>query len=143
MADESRPVPESPLAVTAAVLWREDRILIARRTRPEWLAGAWEFPGGKIEDGESPQDCLARELREELGLEVEVGALICRTTHRYPQLLVELHAYIARWDSGEPKPVEHDAVEWVLPGELDRYSLAPADLPIAERLLSAGHPPPG
>lgn len=143
MSDEPDPEPKPPLAVTAAILWRDDRLLIARRVAPDWLAGAWEFPGGKIERGESPEDCLARELSEELALEVRVGALLCRTTHRYPALTVELHAYLARWISGEPRPVDHDAVEWVRPAELDDYSLAPADLPIAARLRAARGPAGG
>jgi len=135
--------PTPPLAVTAAVLWRAGRILIARRTRPAWLAGAWEFPGGKTEPGERPEDGLARELREELAIEARVGALLLRTRHDYPELAVELSTYEAQWVSGEPRAREHDAWAWVAVEDLAAYPLAAADLPIVAHLVAAARPRAG
>lgn len=124
------------LRVAAAVLRREGRILVARRTAPDWLAGLWELPGGKIEPGESPQECLVRELAEELGLTARVGAHLATTTHRYPRLALELRVYEAEWEAGEVELREHDAALWARPAELRDLPFAPADVPIVARLLA-------
>lgn len=137
---EERPARKDPLQVTAALLWRDGRVLLAQRTRPAWLAGAWELPGGKIEPGESPEQCLARELREELAVEAEIGTLFARTRHDYPALSVELWTYEARWLAGEPRALEHAALAWVAPAGLRDYALAPADVPVVELLLARGRP---
>lgn len=123
-----------PLVVTAAVIDRENRILIARR-REGHLAGCWEFPGGKVEPGEGLAECLVRELREELGIQVEVLAPLTPVEHAYPGKTVRLHAFRCRWLAGEPKTNEHDQIAWVLPDELAAFPLAPADLPIAAEVL--------
>ncbi|GAB4220463.1 MAG: 8-oxo-dGTP diphosphatase MutT [Acidobacteriota bacterium] len=125
------------LVVTAAVVDREGRILIARR-RDGHLAGYWEFPGGKVEPGEGLAECLARELGEELGIRVEVLEPLTPVEHAYPGKTVRLHAFYCRWLAGEPKANEHDQIAWVLPGELNAFPLAPADLPIAAEVLRGG-----
>ena len=128
----------SPVRVAAAILRRADgRILLARR-RPEiLLGGLWEFPGGKLEVGESPQGCLARELREELGLDVQVGGFVAAHTHAYDHATVELLAYEATTQAGELHLTDHDEVAWVTAEELLSYELAPADVPIARALTAA------
>ncbi|MEE8468167.1 MAG: (deoxy)nucleoside triphosphate pyrophosphohydrolase [Planctomycetota bacterium] len=131
------------MRVTAAILWRAGKVLLARRTRPPWLAGKWEFPGGKIEPGESSETCLARELVEELGIQVEVGPHFMNTVHAYPELTLELVVHEVLLVSGEPTPREHDRLAWVPPEELESYDLAPADLPIAARLADRGAPADG
>lgn len=123
--------------VTAAILRRPDgAVLIARRAAGRRLAGQWEFPGGKIEPGESPETCLARELDEELGITVSVGDHVATSRHDDGQLAVELMAYECRMVAGELVPVDHDAIAWVQPSKLLEYALAVADVPIA-RVLGA------
>ncbi len=101
--------------VTAAVIERDGKILIARRKRDDSQAGKWEFPGGKLEAGETPEACLKRELREELGIETEVGAFLCSSRFVYPHMAVELLVYRTSYVSGEIALHEHDRVEWVAP----------------------------
>jgi 8-oxo-dGTP diphosphatase len=128
------------LLVTAAVITDGDRVLVARRAQGHHLAGYWEFPGGKIEDGESPEQCLRRELEEELDVEVEVGELLCRSSHTYDDRTITLLAYEARL----PRRVarerlrsnSHDAVRWLAVAELVEIRLAPADRPVVELLLA-------
>ncbi|MDE2490605.1 MAG: (deoxy)nucleoside triphosphate pyrophosphohydrolase [Elusimicrobia bacterium] len=119
--------------VAAAVLVRGGRVLLARRPAGKRLAGLWEFPGGKLEAGESPADALRRELKEELGLDAAVGPELARTLHDYDFGRIELIALLCRAE-GEPRALEHDALEWALPADLPRRALTPADAPLAERL---------
>jgi len=111
-------------------------VLLARRRPERRHAGKWELPGGKVEAGEGPEACLARELREELGLAVEVGAHVIDNTHDYGPGLgaVVLMAYEARIVGGAFAPTDHDALAWVEPEDLLRFDLADADVPIARAL---------
>jgi 8-oxo-dGTP diphosphatase len=120
--------------VTAGVIRKEGRILIARRGGADPLAGKWEFPGGKVEKDEKPEDGLQRELREELGIETRVGRALDQTTFRYPNKVVRLLFYEVEYVSGAIALHAHDAVAWVLPEELASYDLAPADVEFARRL---------
>lgn len=122
-----------PIRVTAAVLRRGEKILIAQRATGA-LAGLWEFPGGKLEAGESPEVCLARELFEELGVHARIGEALTATVHHYPQISIELLVYRAEIVEGEPQAREHAAVAWVTIDELASYELAPADLPAVAKL---------
>jgi mutator protein MutT len=132
------PMPRSPpvseVHVTAAVLIREGRVLAARRPAGTARGGLWELPGGKVEPGETRQACLARELREELGIEVEVGPPLASVTHDYADLRVHLHAFRCRWISGTLAPAEHDRIRWLAPAELASVSWSAADRPIVEQL---------
>jgi 8-oxo-dGTP diphosphatase len=131
----STSMTQAPVRVTAALIVDDaGRVLVARRAAGRHLAGYWEFPGGKLEPGESPEACLARERREELGIECEVGALRATSVHAYDRGTIELLAYDARWVSGELVLHDHDAIEWVAPEGLFTIELAPADIPIARVL---------
>lgn len=122
--------------VTAAVLFRDGKLLIARRPAGDPLANKWEFPGGKMEAGETPEACLARELKEELDIEVEVGGFLGESVHRYQHGTIRLLAFQACWKNGKLKARAHGAVTWVSVGELDDYDFAPADMPFVEKLMS-------
>ena len=118
--------------VTAAIIIEDGKILITRRGPNEKLPGYWEFPGGKQEDSESLQECLGRELKEELNVSVIVGEERFRSEYHYSHGSFELIALEATIISGEIELSVHDAAEWVPIIDLDGYKLAPADLPIAK-----------
>lgn len=129
----------APIVVTAAVISRADgAVLLARRGPGRSNAGLWEFPGGKLEPGETPEACLARELREELGVSVVVGGYIASGQALAGGRPIELRGYHARIVAGRLRPAEHDALAWVLPADLPRYPMPPADLPIARALGDDG-----
>ncbi len=121
--------------VTAAVLFKDGKLLIARRPAADPLANKWEFPGGKMETGETPEACLARELKEELGIEVEVGSFLGESIHRYQHGSIRLLAFQACWQNGELEPKVHSAIAWASVVELDHYDFAPADVPFVEKLM--------
>ena len=120
--------------VTAAVIEKDGKILIARRKGEDALGGKWEFPGGKLEPGETPEECLKRELREELGIETEVKAFLCSSSFAYRHIAVELLAYKTVYVSGEITLHEHDRVEWIPPEALDEYDFSEADKPVVLKL---------
>ncbi|MCX7848069.1 MAG: (deoxy)nucleoside triphosphate pyrophosphohydrolase [bacterium] len=126
--------------VTAAVIERHGLFLLARRARSDHGPGGWEFPGGKVEPGEDPHTCLARELREELGITVRVGSLLSDHIHHYPSLTIRLLAFRTELLSGEPTPIYHQALAWVTLQDLLSYDLLPADRPVVHALLAAHRP---
>ncbi|NAN55239.1 (deoxy)nucleoside triphosphate pyrophosphohydrolase [Pseudomonas protegens] len=121
--------------VAAAVVHRDGKILITRRAPGQKLAGMWEFPGGKLEHGETPQDCITRELREELGVESVAGEILTSSIYTYPGGTIELIAVSVVLQSIQFVLQVHDLIEWVRPQELLQYDLAPADVPIAEEII--------
>ena len=123
---------KQPIRVTAAIIRRPGRILLAQRQTGDHLAGHWEFAGGKIEDGETPEECLARELEEEFGVGAEIGRFVASSRHAYDDREIELLAYEAELAQGEWNLDSHDEVRWVEERDLLSYNLAPADVPIAE-----------
>lgn len=136
--------PDTCIPVAAALIFRNERLLITRRPEGKHLAGLWEFPGGKLEAGESWSTGLQRELREELGTEVFVGELFEEVTHRYPGKTVQLRFFICGWHRGEPQPLECAAIAWVTAGELAHYEFPPADAQLIQRLQARPWPtPPG
>jgi len=122
------------IEVAAAVLERDGRFLIAQRPAGTHLAGFWEFPGGKRRAGESFEACLRREIREELGVEVEVGALLHETDHAYADRRVALRFYRCRLLGGSPEPLDAAELRWVPPGEFGSYRFPPADAEILAML---------
>lgn len=127
----------SPLQeVTAAILVKAGKLLIARRSATDKPANKWEFPGGKVEVGETPEACLARELREELGIDVHIGLFLGESCYHYEHGVFRLLAYQTFWDAGDLDPKVHDEIRWVSLNELNHFDFAPADLPFVESLLN-------
>jgi 8-oxo-dGTP diphosphatase len=124
-----------PVQVAAALILHEGRYLLTRRKAHVHLGGLWEFPGGKREPGESLEDCLRRELREELGIEITEPVPFQIIRHAYPQKTVELHFFRCSIKDGEPRPLGCEALQWVPPEELPRVPLPPADRPLVDALL--------
>ncbi len=120
--------------MTAAILQEGGKIFIARRKEGKNLAGKWEFPGGKIEAGETPEQSLARELLEELDMRVSVGGLLCRATFTSGPIDLELLVYRVTRLGGGPVLREHDAAAWVEPSRLLGYDLADSDRTVIEKL---------
>lgn len=129
--------PKRRIEVTGAVFLRDGRILAARRGESKSLEGKWEFPGGKIEAGESPQAALARELQEELLVEATVGKPVTTTEHEYDFGTVVLSTFFCSLRGAEPQLTEHSEIKWVLPEELHTLDWAPADLPTVEILSTS------
>lgn len=127
---------ERVIQVAAALLIRDGRLLIAQRLKGDHLGGLWEFPGGKIEPGESFASCLQREMIEELALEVDVFQVYDEVTHAYPEKSVHIKFLVCRWRAGEATPLAAQAVAWVTRDELSRYEFPPADAVILRRLRS-------
>ena len=131
--------PDKPrVRVVAGVLTQGQSFLIARRRNGKSLAGYWEFPGGKLEDNESPEQALKRELQEEFSIDVTVEGYIGRSEYDYDHISIELLAYRASIHTGEFKLTDHDAIEWVTIEQAKSYRLAPADIPILDQLETAG-----
>lgn len=122
--------------VTAAIIVQQGKILLARRQKGDALAGQWEFPGGKIEAGETPEQCLTREIMEEFGVTVEVQEFFAASTYRYQHIAIELLAYHTTYISGTFQPLVHTELAWVAPAQLTSYNLSAADIPIAEKLYA-------
>jgi 8-oxo-dGTP diphosphatase len=121
--------------VTAAIIKKENKVLLTRRKPGEKLEGFWEFPGGKIEEDETPQECLRRELTEELGVVTDVLEQVAESIFSYDHGSIKLIALRTNIVSGNITLSVHDQVEWVKLNELLSYKLAPADIPIAEKIM--------
>lgn len=133
ITNESRP---DPIHVVAAVIRdARGRILLARRTEGRDLAGLWEFPGGKVDAGETPEAALVRELREELGIEVEVGDRLIDVPHAYPHKRLRLDVRCVRVLRGRVHGREGQALAWAPPAQLARYDMPAADRPVVAALL--------
>jgi 8-oxo-dGTP diphosphatase len=124
------------IKVVGAIIIKDDRILCAQRGETKTLAKLWEFPGGKIEMDETPQQALARELKEELMIEVDIQSeKFEETSYPYDFGLVNLTTYICLLKKGEPQLTEHIEVRWLKPAELISLEWAPADIPAVEKLM--------
>ncbi len=126
------------LVAACALIDADGRVLIAQRPEGKPLAGLWEFPGGKIEPGESPEDTLIRELAEELGITVTEACLAPFTfaSHAYPEFHLLMPLYVCRRWEGTVKPLEGQQVKWVRPNRLRYYPMPPADAPLVAHLTS-------
>ena len=122
--------------VTAAVIEREGRFLIAKRKPGKHMEHKWEFPGGKIEPLETPGQCLLRELKEEFGIETEIGDFMTESIFEYDDRIVRLLGYDVKYISGDFELNDHSEIKWVFPHEFDQYDFAPADLPIIQKIIS-------
>ena len=122
------------LDVAAALVFRDGKLLITQRQANAHLGGLWEFPGGKREPNETFEACLARELREELGIKVVVGELVESLTHAYPEKTVHLKFYRCQWKEHEPQPLGCPDFKWVSAADLKNYAFPAADARLLEKL---------
>jgi mutator protein MutT len=128
------------IEVAAAIIFKKQQVLISQRDEHSHLSGYWEFPGGKREELETFEDCLLREIREELDVDVEVEGLFETVTYEYAEKVVNLRFYCCRYLKGEVKALGCRQFKWVTPGELLRYHFPPANLPILNKLLKTASP---
>ena len=123
--------------VSAALIFHEDTLLITRRHADSHLGGLWEFPGGKREADETFEECLAREIREELAMEISVGDLFEEITHAYEAKTVHLKFFVCQWIRGEPRPLGCAAFKWVRKNELAQNKFPAADARLLEKLMAS------
>ena len=121
--------------VALAIIVRDERLLICRRRQADQLGGFWEFPGGKATLGEGIQQCLNRELQEELGIDVEPVAALSSIDHDYPDILVRLHPFLCVHKIGEIKPLACQELRWVKASSLPDYSFPPANADLINQLV--------
>ena len=124
--------------VVAALIRDGERFLICKRPAHKARALMWEFPGGKVEAGESPRDALIRECMEELDITLDVEGLFMQVTHDYPDIQIRLSLYEAVIASGQLRGKEHEALCWILPREIPDYEFCPADKDIIDRIRREG-----
>ncbi|MDE0583396.1 (deoxy)nucleoside triphosphate pyrophosphohydrolase [Planococcus sp. A6] len=122
--------------VVGAVIIDNGRILCAKRGMEKSLPGLWEFPGGKIEQGETPQESLKREIQEEMHCEVEIGEQVEHTSYEYDFGIVHLQTYYCKLTKGTPVLTEHTEIKWLAAHELPSLDWAPADIPAIEKLAA-------
>ncbi len=133
MSETHAPIPHKIIGV-AVIGDDQGNVLIDRRPQNGLLGGLWEFPGGKVEPGETTEACIQREIREELGIEIEVGDRLIVVDHAYSHFRVTLNVHHCRHISGEPQPIECDEVRWVSLSELEQYPFPKANIQIIEAL---------
>jgi 8-oxo-dGTP diphosphatase len=135
----STPTPRS-VEVSAALIFHHGKLLITQRHAKSHLGGLWEFPGGKREPNETFEQCLVRELREELGIEVEVGELFEEISHAYPEKTVRLKFFVCRLESGRPRTLDCAAFRWVEKAKLADFEFPAADARLLEKLRAYNFP---
>jgi mutator protein MutT len=129
--------------VTAGIIFNGNRILLGKRRKSSHLGGLWEFPGGKQEQGENLEECLKREIREELAIDVEVGDLYTSVDHAYETFSITLHLFICRLTRGEPIALGVADFQWVTLAELPNFEFPPADRQILDIMECRPPHPPG
>ena len=126
--------------VTAALLSKDGRYLLCQRGGEDKLAGKWEFPGGKLEEGETPEECLIREISEELCLQIDIAGHYCDSLYRYADSAILLKVYHVTVIGGTMRLTVHSDARWVEAVKLTDYDLLPADVEIAARLAGTSRP---
>ncbi|OIP67970.1 MAG: DNA mismatch repair protein MutT [Oscillatoriales cyanobacterium CG2_30_40_61] len=133
MREISSPLPHKIIGV--GVIWNQQKqILIDKRRAEGFLGGLWEFPGGKLEPGETLEDCIKREIQEELAIEIEVKEHLITIEHTYTNFKVTLNVYQCDYISGEPQPLESDEIRWVTLDEIDKFTFPKANKKIIAAL---------
>jgi len=124
--------------VVAALIWRDGKFMICRRPAHKARGLLWEFVGGKVEKGETNEQALVRECREELAVTVDVGEPVMDVVHKYPDITVHLSLYNATIADGVPQKLEHDDIKWITPNEIPKYEFCPADTEILNAIKAGG-----
>ena len=136
MTENRTPIPHK--IIGGAVIKNDKGEILIDKRRPEGLLGGmWEFPGGKVEPGETIEACIKREIQEELAIAIKVGPHLTTVDHAYSHFKVTLHVHRCEYESGEPKPIECDEIQWVMPSEFHSYPFPKANEHIINAILSA------
>ena len=122
------------IEVVAALIWQGDKFMICQRPAHKARGLLWEFVGGKVESGETKEQALIRECREELSITLDVGDVFMDVTHEYPDLTVHLTLFNATIAEGEPQKLEHNDIQWITTKEIDKFAFCPADEEILKKL---------
>ena len=125
--------------VVAALIWDKDRFMICQRPEAKSCALLWEFVGGKVEAGETKEQALIRECREELNITLSVGDVFTEVVHEYPDITVHLTLFNAEISEGVPKLLEHNDLKWITPSEIPKYNFCPADKDILKKLIEVSN----
>ena len=125
--------------VVAALIWDKDTFMICQRPAHKARALLWEFVGGKVEPGETKQQALIRECREELAVTLQVGNVFMDVVHRYPDITVHLTLFLATIAEGVPQKLEHADIQWITPAQIPNYEFCPADEEILKRITEVYH----
>ena len=120
--------------VVAALIWRDGKFMICQRPSHKARGLLWEFVGGKVEIGETKEEALIRECKEELAVTLSVGDVFMDVVHTYPDLTVHLTLFNATIADGEPQMIEHNDIKWILPSEVSNFDFCPADVEILEKI---------
>lgn len=124
------------IEVVAALIWDKDKFLICQRPANKVRALLWEFVGGKVEKGETKEQALIRECKEELNITLNVGEVFMEVVHEYPDITVHLTLFNATIAKGVPQKLEHNDIKWITPGEISNYDFCPADEEILEKIAN-------
>ena len=127
------------LEVVAALIWQGEKFMICQRPAHKARGLLWEFVGGKVEAGETREQALTRECREELGVLLSVGDLFMDVTHEYPDIVVHLSLFHATIAKGEVQKLEHNDIQWITPDEIPNYDFCPADVEILQKIRETFH----
>ncbi len=125
--------------VTAGLIWKNGKVLIARRPKGSHLEGLWEFPGGKQKKGESLKNCLEREIEEELGIKVRADQVSLTVVHEYESKVISLHAMECTLLAGEPRTLQCQEIRWVDPADFPKFVFPPPDMKVTEFLSRHGN----
>lgn len=126
------------IEVVAALIRNGDKFLICRRPADKARPLLWEFVGGKVEPGETAEDALVRECREELAVTLSVGGVFMDVVHEYPDIAIHLTVFNASIAEGTPRKIEHSDIRWITPGDIPHYEFCPADADILEQMMAEG-----